>query len=149
MDGTAMEESGYGNAMTEIALALAMAFFSIMVLTMISMGVGSADQKPVAAAVVAPAKPETTPAAEIAPGEEDTVVVFYGGRFLDRNLAPLDPASVRSQGRVILALDPALPMNEALAARGRINVENLVVSVLDDRWLNRLRGLTHGHDARN
>lgn len=144
-----MEESGYGNAMTEIALALAMAFFSIMVLTMISMGVGSTDQKPVAAAVVAPAKPETTQAAEIAPGEEDTVVVFYGGRFLDRNLAPTDPTTIRSRGRVILALDPALPMNEALAARGRINVENLVVSVLDDRWLNRLRGLTHGHDARN
>ena len=33
-----METTSSGNAMTEIALALAMAFFSIMVLTMISMG---------------------------------------------------------------------------------------------------------------
>lgn len=134
--------------MTEIALALAMAFFSIMVLTMISMGVDSAERKPVAAAVVAPSTPKTAPAAAIVPGDDDTVVVFYGGRFLGADLAPLDPAKIQPRGRVILALDPALPMNEALAARGRIDVENLVVSVLDDRWLNRLRGLTHGHDAR-
>lgn len=144
-----MDDSGYGNAMTEIALALAMAFFSIMVLTMISMGVGSADQKPVAAAVIAPAQPKTAAAAAIVPTDGDMVVVFYGGGFRDRNLRPLDPATIRVQGRVILALDPALPMTEALAARGRINVENLVVSVLDDRWLNRLREIPNGHDARN
>ena len=32
-----MGEAHYGNAMTEVALALAMAFFSIMILTMVSM----------------------------------------------------------------------------------------------------------------
>lgn len=144
-----MEDTGYGNAMTEIALALAMAFFSIMVLTMISMGVGPADSPPsAAAAVVAPAKPETAPAAAIVPQGEDRVVVYYAGHYMNRDLAPVDPAGLRGPGRVILALDPALPMSEALAARGRINVENLVVSVLDDRWLNRLRGLPDGFEMR-
>ena len=33
-----MGETHYGNAMTEVALALAMAFFSIMILAMVSMG---------------------------------------------------------------------------------------------------------------
>ena len=33
-----MGEDYYGNAMTEVALALAMAFFSIMVLAIVSMG---------------------------------------------------------------------------------------------------------------
>ncbi|MBL6929462.1 MAG: hypothetical protein ISR44_09855 [Rhodospirillales bacterium] len=48
-----MEDTGYGNAMTEIALALAMAFFSIMVLTMISMGVGEGKIDPAVGAVMA------------------------------------------------------------------------------------------------
>ena len=33
-----MGEDHYGNALTEVALALAMAFFSIMVLAIVSMG---------------------------------------------------------------------------------------------------------------
>ena len=136
-----MEDTGYGNAMTEIALALAMAFFSIMVLTMISMGVGEGDTDPAVGAVMAPAKAETAPAAEISQQKDDLIVVYYAGRYMDKNLATVDPASLHANSRVILALDPALPMSEALAARGRINVENLVVSVLDERWLNRLKGI--------
>ena len=34
-----------GNAMTEIALALAMAFFAIMILTMVSMSAGNSSSK--------------------------------------------------------------------------------------------------------
>lgn len=40
-----MEHGAQDNAMSEIALALAMAFFSIMVLMMVSMGVGQNDQE--------------------------------------------------------------------------------------------------------
>ena len=36
-----MTVSSSGNAMTEVALALAMAFFSIMILTMVSMSSGN------------------------------------------------------------------------------------------------------------
>ena len=39
-----MYDGSQGNAMTEIALALAMGFFSILVLTMVSMGAGDASQ---------------------------------------------------------------------------------------------------------
>ncbi|MEK9673064.1 MAG: hypothetical protein VW268_11270 [Rhodospirillaceae bacterium] len=44
-----MDGSHYGNAMTEIALVLAMAFFSLMVLTLVSMGAGSPQKSPVRA----------------------------------------------------------------------------------------------------
>jgi hypothetical protein len=135
-----VEDTGYGNAMTEIALALAMAFFSIMVLTMISMGVGDAENKPAIGAVVAPAETDTAPSAQIRTQAEDKIVVYYAGRYFDKNLGVLDPAAMQGEGRVILALDPKLPMAEALLARGRIDVENLVVSVLDERWLTRLEG---------
>jgi len=137
-----VEDTGYGNAMTEIALALAMAFFSIMVLTMISMGVGEAESDPAVGAVMAPAQADTAPAAQVSQESDDLIVVYFAGRYMDKDLGPLDPKSLRAKSRVILALDPALPMGEALAARGGIDIENLVVSVLDERWLNRLKGLS-------
>ena len=141
-----MEDSHQGNVMTEIALALAMGFFSLMVLTMISMGAGKSDNPAVAAAMLAPAKPASAEAATTAPSAEDMIVVYHDGRFFDRNLKPIDPSSIATTGRVLLALDPALPLAEAMTARTRINVENLVVSTLDDRWLTTLRREIHARD---
>ena len=131
--------------MTEIALALAMAFFSIMVLTMISMGVGDGKSDATAGAMLAPPKADAAPAATLSPAAEDTVLVYFDGRYLDKDLNPVDPKAVHAAGRVILALEPSLPTREAVAARARIDVQDLVVTVLDDRWLKTLRSMT---DAR-
>ena len=40
-----MNDGTQGNALTEIALAMAMGFFSVMVLTMMSMGVGLGEKR--------------------------------------------------------------------------------------------------------
>ena len=132
--------------MTEIALALAMGFFSLMVLTMISMGAGKSDNPAVAAAMLAPSTPAAAEASTVEPTTEDMIVVYHGGGFFDRDLKPVDPAAIATTGRVLLALDPALPLAEAMAARTRINVANLIVSTLDDRWLTTLRSKTHAPD---
>jgi hypothetical protein len=95
-----VDESAYGNAMTEIALALAMAFFSIMVLAMISMGVPASEAaKPTTATALAESRTEDAPAARLSPEREDVLVVFHDGRFWDRDLNPVDPAAVRKIGR--------------------------------------------------
>jgi hypothetical protein len=125
--------------MTEIALALAMAFFSIMVLTMISMGVGAGQTAETTAAMLAPSRPEAAPAAKVEAGAEDLIVLYHAGRFRDRDLVPLDPSTITASGRVILALEPDLPMAEAITARSRIDVADLVVTVLDERWLQALK----------
>lgn len=139
-----MEENGYESAMTEIALALAMAFFCIMVLAMISMGVpGTEAAQPTTGAVLAEAERDAAEASRVAPEKQDQLVIFYQGRFWDRELNALDPAKVAAGGRVILALDPALPMKDALSARSRIDVPDLVVAALDERWLETLRSRIH------
>jgi hypothetical protein len=136
-----MEGTNSSNAMTEIALALAMAFFSIMVLTMISMGV-TQNATPVAAgAMLAPAASDAK-AATIKPQNEDVIIVYHGGQFYSRQLKPLNPAFITTTGRVLLALDPALSMSEAISARAQINVTNIIVSTLDSRWLKTLEELT-------
>ncbi len=139
-----MEDTGYGNAMTEIALALAMAFFSIMVLAMISMGVPAESQSAATTgAVLAKAETDAAPAAKVEQTSDDRLVIFHDGRFWDRDLNALDPRAISNGGRIILALDPSLPMKDALGARARIDASNLVVTALDDQWLQALRSKIH------
>ena len=139
-----METTSSGNAMTEIALALAMAFFSIMVLTMISMGATSENVPDNMGIILSPAA-GSVKAATLKPQTDDVIVVYHDGRFYSHDLIPLDPASINTSGRVLLALNPALPMNEAISIRAQINTTNLIVSTLDSRWLDSLEGLTHVH----
>lgn len=136
-----MNSATSGNAMTEVALALAMAFFSLMVLTMVSMGTPqkleqtaekSSDNAPkmtLGLTSTSSKKAEKKP----------TLVVFWKGQFLDRNLHRLDMQTQKFEGRVILALPPDLPMGQALNARAKIKAGNLVVSALNDKWLDRLK----------
>ena len=144
------------NAMTEIALALAMGFFAIMILTLVSMGAGSpakletaqqADENTafIAAALLPTKSQNKSENLDQAKGvsatqDQDRLVIFYNGEFLDQTLAPVDlnVLSAIGQGRVILALDPNLPMSEALDVRNQITAQNLVISALDQAWLDRL-----------
>lgn len=140
-----MGDTHYGNAMTEVALALAMAFFSIMILAMVSMGAAHAP-KPAAqagqqtlAAKLAPNAPAEKSSGTATPAPEDTLLIYRSGRYFDRDLQPVEPERMTFSGRVILALAPETEMAEALQARSRIPTENLVVSLLNDKWLAALR----------
>lgn len=137
-----IHEPAQENAMTEVALALAMGFFSLMVLTLISMGAGQSGRSAPDVLALAPATDQSRPASDAAPGN-DLIFIFDGGRFLDTELRPVDPQTVIQSmtgpaRRVVLALDPSLPLKEAMAARARVNAPNLVVSSLDARWIKAL-----------
>lgn len=143
MDGGAQE-----NAMTEIALAMAMGFFSVMVLTAMSMGVAAPKSRTAAApivtaAVAASGAPSAAGAADRL-ADDDILVVYDGARFLGRDLRPLDPARIDRSRRIVLAVTPDLTMAQALAARQRIAAPKLVITTLDDRWRDALRERTHG-----
>ncbi len=132
-----MSESHYSNAMTEIALALAMAFFSIMVLTMLSMGASFQPADAPAAAERLDLAPSTAHAdgnAEDTAARE-TLLIHYGGRFLDAKLDPVDPRTIPATGPIVLAIDPALPVAAAVAIREQVPITDLVVTTLDARWL--------------
>ena len=57
---------------------------------------------------------------------------------MDQQLNLLELSSLKSSKKIVLAMPPNLPMTEALAARARLEGANIVVSVLDKRWLERL-----------
>ncbi len=140
-----LTDTTQGNAMTEIALAMAMGFFSIMVLTMMSMGigVGTGARKAVAAVVLVPAATGGNHASSVPLKDDDILVIYDGQRFLGRDLTPVDPGRLDTSRRIILAIDPALPLSQAMQARQRIDTRRLVVTTLNADWRRALRERNH------
>jgi hypothetical protein len=138
-----MHSEYQSNAMTEIALALAMAFFSIMVLAMLSMG--SAMQAQSARALgleegirlAIPATIGIESASTRAVGA-DAVIIHWRGRFYDGALRPLEPAALVAGGRRVLAIAPDLSIADAMDVREMIATADLEVTTLDARWLQTL-----------
>jgi hypothetical protein len=137
MDGGAQD-----SVMAEIALALAMGFFSVMVLTMVSMGAGEAEStaaSPDRITLAASGGGPTGGAAKaVAP---ESVLIFYRGRFFDAALKPIDPSRPDAVNGQVLAVEPGLPLEETLAARQRVASRDLTVTTLDARWLERLKSV--------
>ena len=69
----------------------------------------------------------------------DALLVHYGGRFLDARLQPTSPESFATRETIVLALDPALSMTEALAVRARVPGDDVTVTTLNEDWLNALK----------
>ena len=142
-----MTDGHHTNAMTEIALALAMAFFSIMVLTMVSMGAGFQDTPKqdigtkARLSVAAQASPAATDQRDKTAKlvERETLIIHFQGRFLDSNLKAIDPAAMSADRPLVLAVDPGLAMAETIALRASLAHADITVTTLNEIWLNRLK----------
>lgn len=147
MYNSSYDSAPQNNAMTEIALALAMGFFSIMVLTMVSMSVEKTPKEKLVKTLAAPlaqtAKANSNPGV-VEPTSDDLIVIFDGNRFLDRNLKALNPASLDPSRRIILAINPKVQLEQALQARAQITSAKVMVSSLDAKWQAALKRINSG-----
>lgn len=138
MSGGAQE-----NAMTEIALAMAMGFFSVMVLTAMSMGVSvptaSSDSQVIVSAAIADSGPASTSGNVDKVTKKDLLIVFDGNQFFGRDLKPFDLTTVDGTKRVVLAVTPDLSMAQAIDARRKIPTTRLVMTTLDSKWRRALK----------
>ena len=136
-----MYDGSQGNAMTEIALALAMGFFSLLVLAMMSMGAGRGKEAAAAAAVLAPPAAQAADQGATEVGPQDIILIYFEGGFLDTELRAVEPQEVDATRRIVLAFAPDVALVEAMTARSRVSAERLVVSTLDEAWLVALADL--------
>ena len=138
-----MHEHTPHQAMTEIALALSMAFFCLMVLSLVAVGVPNSQvQTPVQ-------MPFDTPMMQLNDSPlRDTLttdtegrwVIYFHQAFYDLELKVLDPAEL-VQGRLLLAVAPDLDLQQLLAAQAQINSPDVSITLLDDAWISRLEEL--------
>ncbi len=143
-----MAASDGGNAMTEIALALAMAFFAIMILTMVSMGgQGRANDAIPVKSVRQPL--QVLPSASQADGKGEDgkeivpapgqLVILVGGQFLDDQLRPLAPQAVSAMEHPVLAVTPETSLAQVMSAKDRLDHPDLTVTTLDQHWIDAIK----------
>jgi hypothetical protein len=94
-----------GSAMTAVALALAMAFFAVMLLTLISMGAGRPTAGGTGAGAVA------------APPER--LAIYHGGELLNSRLRPFDTGRLSAGEAVVLTVPPGLSFTGVTGERRR------------------------------
>jgi hypothetical protein len=131
-----MTDDQHSNAMTEVALALAMAFFSIMVLAVVSMGVGpdvSATAEAAGTSITMVPSAEQTSRAP-----QGTIIIHFAGQFFNTDLAAIDPAALDQTQAIILAIDPSLTAAEAVALRDRVPAADVVITTLNQTWMKSL-----------
>lgn len=132
------------NAMSEIALALAMAFFSIMVLTMVSMGNGGKSAgAPSPAAdngfrILATSNDTEVSDSSIMAAPEK-LIIHFEGQYLDSRLRPVDPGELIEGTGWFLAIDPALSMADAVEARKDLPTNDVTVISLNAAWMTALQ----------
>ena len=125
------------NALTEVALALAMAFFAIFVLTAVSMGLPQAE-------AVKPGIEISTIEFSSQVGEtrtlqeEEMLVIYADGAYFDQSLKLFEPQRF-PQGRYVLAVSPAVSLVEIIEARQRIASGDVSITLLDEAWMARLK----------
>ena len=139
-------EEGQGNALAEVALALAIALFAIMVLALVSMGTDRPAGAEAKGASVVPPLNIVPPAAvspargqAIAKVSPDNLVILVGERFFDARLRPVDPTGLADKPELVLAVPAETPMTRILAARRRLANDTLTVTTLDAGWREALK----------
>ena len=123
------------HAMTEIALALSMAFFCLMVLSLVAAGVPKASPTPSLMQINDERLQQTE-----ARGENGTWVIYFGERFFDVSLNPVDPGSLNGDP-VYLAVDPNLGLQQLISAQTQFSTPDVSITLLDEAWISRLEEL--------
>ena len=161
-----MRQDNAQNAMTEIALALAMAFFSIMVLAMVSMGSQGGGSQAGSQVNLSdnhasqdeftdvPVKENQEQASDKATKthkveDNDHFIIFYQGQLFNRDLTPTSIETVKAMqangkihGRIILAMDPETAIEQAIDFMATLNHNPnhpVEITALNQAWINRLR----------
>lgn len=135
---------GHDNAMTEIALALAMGFFSLMVLTLVSMGSGTTESsKATDFSSIVLAEQTMSPSGGSEPAEDDVFVISWNGGFYNRDGDMVDPATidVPPGARVVLVVDPKSSLTAVMRARALIAESNVIVAEMNEVWVAAMRAL--------
>ena len=130
------------NAMTEVALALAMAFFTVLVLALVSMGVpavhtseATCDTEP-PTQVATVAVNASSNARDLA--AEEILFLYYQGGFYSQDFEPASISNIINNQEVIVAAPPDASLATLLDIQARISGPNLSITTLNQPWMNAL-----------
>ena len=127
------------NPLAEVALALAMAFFSLMILMLFAMVNAPKTDSPQAspATVDMALDPRDQPHG----GNDRQLVIYTNAGFFDEQLNSLDPAGVDPARPVILAVSDQMPISRITGFQRQYPNLRLEIAELTPDWQARIAGM--------
>lgn len=127
-------------AMTEVSLALSMAFFSLLLVALISIGVPESADAEQTNAVTVPefVLTETSSSAkgiQAAKEAQATQYIFYfNSKFYDQYLKELEMSKLNTLQKLVVAMPTDTDVSQALALQKQFIGFDLSLTIMDEKW---------------
>ena len=129
------------NPLAEVALALAMAFFSLMILMLFAMvNAPEADGTEASAATL---EMTTEPTPENTDDLERQLVIYSESGFFDKDMNRLDPAAIDPEQPVILAVSQQMPISRITGFQREFPHLRVEIAELTPDWQSRLAAMAN------
>jgi len=133
-------------AMTEVALGLSMAFFSLLILALFSIGLPEHVQKEQSSSTTdeqlkLAANTDKSSSNKAPVNNNQQYAFYFNGQFYDKQLNHLNInnfALFETQQPLVLAVQDSLPLIQIMAVRKQINHPNLSITMLNQTWQTQL-----------
>ncbi|MFT4731295.1 MAG: transglutaminase/protease-like cytokinesis protein 3 [Gammaproteobacteria bacterium] len=129
-------------AMTEVALALSMAFFSLLLVALLSIGVPESTEKVThETSTMVPEFVLTESSSTIQSAEEkkqpaDIQYIFYfKGKLYDQYLQETQINDLNNKQKLVVAMPMDTEVTQALTLQKRFKDFDLALSIMDSEWL--------------
>ena len=119
------------NPLTEVALALSMAFFSLMVLMLFAITNSSSGSPQQTVKVDGPTSNEIKK-------EKPTFLIFFNGNYFDETLELAKPGNQDKEKPLFLAVMPDLDVRSMMDAMQNVNHPSPEVITLSKDWIRAL-----------
>ena len=119
------------NPLTEVALALSMAFFSLMVLMLFAITNSSSGSAQQTVKVDGPTSNEIKK-------ESPTFLIFFNGKYFDETLQLAKPGNQDKEKPLFLAVMPDLDVRSMMDAMQKVNHPSPEVITLSNEWIRAL-----------
>jgi len=135
------------SAMTEVALGLSMAFFTLLIVALLSMGFPKKAQDDV---TTLPEDLQKKTVLDIQVDSKNThnaksdgqFAFYFKDKFYDESLTLRAIASFSKDKSLIIAVNPDLSFADVLSLRQQINHPKLSITASNETWHNRLQHMT-------
>lgn len=139
-------------AMTEVALGLSMAFFSLLILTLFSISLPdqTADNKslqknqpqiPIDEQLTLASNNEKLSSKKPSKNNQQQFAFYLNGQFYDKKLNRFNIDNFTrfdTQHPLIVAVQDSLPLIQIMALRKKINHPHLSITMLNEKWQTQL-----------
>jgi len=128
-------------AMTEVALALSMAFFSLLLVALISIGVpGTANEeqkkaRSVPEFVVTETRPTGKNTKAINQPTEIQYIFYFDSKFYDKHLKQINVTELNNIQKLVIAMPMETDVSDALALQKKFRGFDLALTIMDSEWL--------------